>query len=358
MSDEPEETGPKIGVILAVIITALVTTVAVGFTVFGFKDWLSWSFWQTVTTDNCGKIISKQTDRSAVVRNLSLLILPVIALLLAYWRSTVASQQAITATNQLDLAERGHATDRFQKGIEMLDNENPFVRIAGIRFLHDIAKDEPKKFARNALEILSAFAVARSQEHQQEAKAVPSRGGHIDMPTDLTAALKSLPIIRDQCGFGNKEESNTSFDLRHLNLSNYKLHAIDLAGANLFFAELRGLHLNHTDFSRTVLSSTNFDTSQFHLTSFEDAIFLSPSFKGSTFFSVNVSNTEIWPEDGLTQKMFDNAWAWKDRQPVWKMSIGDRLKVGYLIDPIYRPAYKAHQKHGIPVIENLAKYID
>ncbi|MBL6430345.1 MAG: hypothetical protein HPM95_00445 [Alphaproteobacteria bacterium] len=103
-------------------------------------------------------------DRSAVLRNLGLLVIAIPALYLAWKRTTTATRQADTANRQQRVAERGLNIDRYQKGAQMLESEELSVRIAGIFGLRDLAMSDPEESYILVQSLLFAFIREKSKE--------------------------------------------------------------------------------------------------------------------------------------------------------------------------------------------------
>ena len=94
--------------------------------------------------------LSSLESWSTIIRNFGLLIVAVIALPLAIWRSIVAARQAETA-------KRGLLNERYQKGAEMLDSGGLSGRIGGIYALAGLAREDPKDYHTKIMRLLCGF---------------------------------------------------------------------------------------------------------------------------------------------------------------------------------------------------------
>ena len=101
--------------------------------------------------------LSAGESGSAVIRNLGVVVLAVIALPLAVWRGVVADRQAKAARQQADTAEQGLLYDRYQKGAEMLGSAILSVRLGGIYALEHLGKEYSDQFYIQVMRILCAY---------------------------------------------------------------------------------------------------------------------------------------------------------------------------------------------------------
>lgn len=89
-------------------------------------------------------------SNSETLRNVSLVLGAVVALVIAIWRSMVADRQA-------DTAQRSLTYKRFQKGVEMIDSPFLAVRLGGIYALDHLAKEYPSEHHVQVMQVLCAF---------------------------------------------------------------------------------------------------------------------------------------------------------------------------------------------------------
>lgn len=165
---------------------------------------------------------------------------------------------AIRATDaQLQIAEQGQITDRYNAAITNLGSPSVDVRLGGIyalqRIMQDSSRDQP---------VIVAVLCAYVRDH---ANAATLKIPHVkpslniwpvpmQLPTDIQAAL-TVVGSRNTAHDG----STTVVDLTNVDLSGMNLNGESLSGANLSGANLSGASLSGANLSRANLAYTNLD---------------------------------------------------------------------------------------------------
>lgn len=213
------------------------------------------------------------------LRNIGLVLLGLIGLPLAIWRSWLAHKQTQTglqqaetaleqtriANKQAETAERGLIIDRYQKGALMLESDELSVRIAGVFALRDLALSDPDETYFLVLDVLYAFVRENSKERlpltpSKKAKAdEKSSVKYTEFAADLTAALEAASHLRATVdGAGIRELSRIwKPNLISANLFGVELHYANLSGADLSHANLSGADLFEANLSGADLSEAN-----------------------------------------------------------------------------------------------------
>ena len=180
------------------------------------------------------------------VRNIGLVAAGVIAILLAFWRSTVAERQAETA-------QAGLLNERYQKGAEMLGSGVLSVRLGGIYALKRLAEEHPKEFHIQIIELFCAF-VRHPTEGDSHETVAPERGNDRSdqrIRSDVYAAVKVISSLNEIV-----ENNKLQMDLRGANLSYAGLKGANLSNAILTGANLQHAYLADADLSGAELCST------------------------------------------------------------------------------------------------------
>ena len=97
---------------------------------------------------------------TSVFRNMGLLAAGLVALVFAFWRGTIAEEQAATA--RLD-----HLHGRFERALELFAREGDrqsATRISGMHAFRYLVRDEPGEFAVETIEIVTTFMVQAELE--------------------------------------------------------------------------------------------------------------------------------------------------------------------------------------------------
>ena len=300
-------------------------------------------------------------SNSAVLRNISFMVAGIIGLTLAGWRSLIAQKQAETS-------EKGLQNDRYQKGAEMLGNETCSTRLGGIYALERLARDHPKTYHEQIMELLSSFArhpttdTAIEIEYYNKATSKKTYYVRPDVYEVVSAIVRDkVAPIKNENGSGkNSGIHQTNLSVRYLkkgglpyiNLTNVKLTGADLSdsylsnvdfsgaeliGANLSDADLRyadlsGAELNGADLCNAELSYayligaklidtkltgailTNVNLTNVNLTNVNltGAYFAYAYLAGASLLNVNLRNADLSDADfshvvGLTQEQLDKA---------------------------------------------------
>lgn len=170
--------------------------------------------------------------------------------------TTNASNHQLNATNQqLQIAEQGQLTDRYNAAITNLGSPSVDVRLGGIYALQRIMQDSPRDQS-TVVAVLCAFvrdhakaATATSAQLSLPANEPFPSGGP---PTDIQAAL-TVVGTRDTA----RDGSTTVVNFAHADLANADLSGARLSGADLSGADLAGVHLFHANLSGANLFSAD-----------------------------------------------------------------------------------------------------
>jgi uncharacterized protein YjbI with pentapeptide repeats len=152
-------------------------------------------------------------------------------------------QQGHATDVQLQIAQQGQITDRYNAAITNLGSPSIEVRLGGIYALQplmqDSSRDQPIVVA-----VLCAFVRDQTKSSVRSPMRLTSQ-----LPTDIQAALTVI---------GTRNTANdgltTVVDLDRAQLPNALLDALNLSGANINSADLTGASLTHADLSKADLT--------------------------------------------------------------------------------------------------------
>ena len=174
----------------------------------------------------------------ATLRNVGLLIAGIIALPLALWRSFVAHSQAKSAEGQLNATQQSFRQQRYERGAEMLGNEQLFARRGGIYALLRLAEDYPEEYHLRVMELLCDFVRnPHGMDIQPDQTITNWEDRYIGLLVDNQRAFLREDVEAIIHAIGNRRtparilEADTGFRL-------------DLRGANLTYADLSDLDLS------------------------------------------------------------------------------------------------------------------
>ena len=222
-------------------ITGIVAVLVIGLV-------LSWRSWEELQGD--------QDSLSTTIRNLGLVIGGIIAILLAVWRSVVASSQA-------DTAQQGLLNERYQKGAEMLGSNVLSVRLGGIYALERLAAEHPKRYHIQVMNLFCSYVrnPTKSTDEGRQATLVTEPAGKegrqhesAQMREDIQAVMAAIGD-RGEIGIAIERREEFTLDLHGADLSFARLSGANLAGADLSLANLR-----HASFFDTTPSGPDLST--------------------------------------------------------------------------------------------------
>ena len=143
---------------------------------------------------------------------------------------------SIRATNdQLQIAEQGQITDRYNAAITNLGSASTDVQLGGIYALQRLMQDSPRD-QPTIVAVLCAFV--------RSAPATAAGGNPNGPPTDIQAAL-TVVTTRNTAN----DSSTTLVDLSDTQLTGARLSHADLSDADLSHADLSDADLSHADLS-------------------------------------------------------------------------------------------------------------
>lgn len=212
-------------------------------------------------------------SRSEVLRNIGLLIIGMLGIWFAMWRTRIADRNSQIARQQATVAEQGQITDRFAKAIELLSSGQIRSRIGGIHALQRIGRDS--LFDREAVfRTLTDFVKNTPYLDEQERRhsfytngseniKFPSETREIECP-DVVLAFDALSTLSERNTYRETIELSDA-NLSYLNLRGTRFECMNLSRANFV-----GTVLSDTVFNRVQLSGALFDRCAFEGAKLQD----------------------------------------------------------------------------------------
>ena len=255
--------------------------------------------------------LTKGESGSATIRNIGLLVLAVVGMPFAIWRSVVAGRQA-------DIAQRGLCNERYQKAVEMLGDGILAVRLGGIYALQVLAKEDPMWYHIQVMRIFSAFLRQPKAIHQAEVTRtraidiVDSHGSDVEDRAydDVVEVLRAIGIRT------NKEielERDAGFDLviydanlRGLRIRDVVSFTYNVKSTGIFkpkdrnkrrFENLSQIHFRGVDFSSADLSFVDMSKAEFWDPKFNAARCVETDFSGTSWEGGTLKEAELYDAD-------------------------------------------------------------
>lgn len=323
--------------------------------------------------------------RSEVVRNIVLGGIAFVGFPLAIWRSWIAKRQLDRSTDQVEIAnesvkiaanstriaESGQTADRFQKGMQMLDENNvEMERIAGVITLEHLARDHPNEYrdivteafngivSREVYRNAADFGDFEDLETLVEGEAVPGQAVinhivgaaarsplHAASPVRLTYNLGAALVVQLELYDGNLSQLGIA------NATFARCRFKNVTFPNNFFnaTVFRSCGISETDFDDSLFSFCIAEENSFSQCNFwpgkhvindqtgpaflEDNNFYMCNFSGVSFEECGPTNVASLLRTGLKN------WAWDDRPPT--LPHGNQFPEHFLVDHRHREAYEA-----------------
>ena len=265
-----------------------------------------------------GKNGDEGESNSSTLRNVGLIIAGFVALIFAFWRSVVADKQARASELQASTAERSLLNERYQKGAEMLGHAVLSVRLGGIYALELLAREYPRDYHIQIMELLCAFVrnpiVDTATAYSREEGSSRSQST-LRLRDDVQAAMEIIGRRLDHQLTIEKEKGFridlNGAQLSHLSLESPNLSEALLRKANLTFAGIVGKEstalLRRVDFQDADLSGAHIWFADLTESNFAGADLSDLSLVGTNLSSVDFAGPRFGgrPADGFTQSQLE-----------------------------------------------------
>ena len=179
---------------------------------------------------------NQNESNSAILRNLVLIIAPVVALILALWRLSIADRQSKIAQQHL-------YNDQFQKGLDLLDNPSLTIRLGGIAGLQNLSLESMENHHLQIMGLLSHFVRYPPKYADDEPKSL--QFSHFEKE-NMSYNSQRVDIKEILEYLGRRSQKEREFE----NLKNYIL---DFRHADLSFAQIIDSNWSSTNFSSVYL---------------------------------------------------------------------------------------------------------
>ena len=222
--------------------------------------------WSARITEN------QNESNSAILRNLVLIIAPVVALILALWRLSIADRQSKIANLQQKSAQQHFLNDRFQKGIDMLVDPSLTIRLGGIASLQNLSLESMENHHLQIMGLFSHFVRYPPKYADDEPKSLQFKHFEKENLPYNTERIDINEVLEYLGQRGNKEREfeqikNYILDFRYADLSHVNLEDGDWSSTNMSFVNLKkaiikdcnfeNAVMNYADLTRTDLLSCN-----------------------------------------------------------------------------------------------------
>nr|WP_321982483.1 pentapeptide repeat-containing protein [uncultured Cohaesibacter sp.] len=252
---------------------------------------------------------------SEIARNLGLLLLGVIGLPLAIWRSTIAAKQ-------VRIAENGQNIERFTNAAGLLSSTEQSGRIAGIVALRELARIEPRNYYFPVQNLLCAYVREQSMEYRDVISKIRddiTKKRSYNLPTtrrfDIDEAVSAFSSLRTPQNLAREKSEEWIPDLTgaylvefscttgllnlegaHLDkaiFTNTPTAYTNLSNADVFDTVFIGFHAPASNIQSTLLSGSIFVDAEIHGCYFRDSIFDRVIFIKTKFEGADCANVDF-----------------------------------------------------------------
>ena len=215
----------------------------------------------------------------AQIRDISLIVGGVIALLFAGWRGLMAERQT-------ELSERRLLDERYQRAAEMLGSPVIAVRLAGIYALDRLLVDDLRRYYTEVMRLFVAFVRNPTED--------PNTDSIDSLRDDVQAALDGIGRRHDPGGLGRLPESawKSDADLLHEYVI-VELQGVVLRNARLISGKFQKVYFMGSDLSELRSIDTNFSEARFTQATIVDAKLFEANFSRADFFGANLSGSKF-----------------------------------------------------------------
>ena len=288
--------------------------------------WSLANFWDWLQRIDAGAGESNSTT----IRNGGLIVVTIIALPLAIWRSTVAHLQANTA-------QRGLLNERYQKGTEMLGSPLLSVRLGGVYALQSLAEEHPEQYHIQIMRLFCAFVrhpTKSTEDRDDSTKIIPVMDTQEESNSETEpkgCTREDVQAIMDAIG----SRDGTRIAIERKNKFTLNLKAAELSGANLSEANLSGMNrpvymtadLSDANLSGVDLSAANLSFTDLTGADLSGAILMGANLSNTYLSNTNLSGADLFcdgrgehvtfesPVIGLTQAQLNQAYAAPNNPP-------------------------------------------
>ena len=234
------------------LLTIVVTVFCITGMVYFFEDIWNWS---ARITENPNE------SNSAILRNLVLIIAPVVALILALWRLSIADRQSKIAQQHLH-------NDRYQNGIDMLVDPSLTIRLGGIASLQNLSLESMENHHLQIMGLFSHFVRYPPRFADDEPDPILFEHFERENLSYNTQRVDIQTILEYLGQRGNKEREfekleNYILDFRHVDLSFAYILDSNWSSTNFSSVILRNAVIIECNLKNAVMSDANLFQTQF-----------------------------------------------------------------------------------------------
>ena len=208
-----------------------------------------------------------------------------IALVFASLSIRATNGQLQETRQQLQIAEQGQITDRYNAAITHLGSASTDIRLGGIYALQRLMQDSPRD-QPTIIAVLCAYIRNQTTETAAKPRRPPTHAGQ--PPTDIQAALTVIDTRN-----GANDGTTTVVNLDQAQLTGAYLLSANFAHANLAGANLAGANLAGANLNSANLAHANLDSSRLFAADLDRANLNSANLAHANLGSANLDSANL-----------------------------------------------------------------
>lgn len=229
----------------------------------------------------------------------------------------ISQKQQELSIEKGDLDRRGQITERFNKAVEHLANQDLAVRLGGLYALEQILRDSPEEH-QTIIEVLSAYIRQHSinKIEQNKTSRLDAVNQVIKQNNGISTDVQTAVIIIGRRPRAeNRKENNINLENVDLNYTDFNgidlssvnfgenqtvtiLKYANLSRANFISANLNGVYLRyadlrHADFTNAKLNNARIDSAKLNDADFTEADLSGVNLNNADLSGADFDNTNL-----------------------------------------------------------------
>ena len=232
-----------------------------------------------------------------------LVVIAAIGLPVVLWRAHASQTQSAAASDQSNTAQSNLLNERYQKGVEMLGNQELSVRLGGIYALGRLAENEASTYHIQIMSVLSGYvrdwhtADGRAGMQSEDTSGAEKS----DLPEDVGTVLEVIGR-RSNKQREIEEEREYVIVLMEANLHRWMCDRPD----RVSFQDFSCVRFDRANLSETFIKRATFACSNFLCSNLSSAVLTHADISGANFSGADLSEASLVGAD-VANALFEGA---------------------------------------------------
>ena len=242
------------------------------------------------------EVSSGNVEVTEMIHNLAVPVGGAIAIIIATYRSIIASkQQTVANRTQLD--------DQFQKGAKMLECSELATKMAGVFILEKLSKEHTIQFHTQVVDLLAVFVrhhsvvlISKKPDPNKQKYSEEDTSAAIAFKVEQTATIEALMVIarRNELEVSTYTKSRQNLVKALVNLQYFNsTKPINFLNMSLTHSNFKYTDLRYSNFSNMTLTHSFFDWGLLEDAQFQNAILNHSTFVHADMFGGNFHRSHL-----------------------------------------------------------------